>query len=50
MEKQIFLVIEDGTGFIHKAFNLFDSAEKYAEQMSKETGFENFEVVTVDIE
>lgn len=50
MGKQIFLVIEDGTGYIHKAFNLFDAAEKYAEQMSKETGYDNFEVIAVDIE
>lgn len=50
MKKEIFLVIEDGSGYIHKAFSLLIDAEKYAERISKETGFENFEVIAVDID
>ena len=45
----IYLVIEEGNGFLHKAFIVEIDADIYAEQLSKETGLNCFEVQSLEL-
>jgi hypothetical protein len=43
-EQQIFVVIEQGNGFVHSAHTTEQAAKEQAEKLMYETNFENFEV------
>lgn len=47
--KTIYLVIEQGAGYIHKAFISEYKAEQHVKQLEQETGFECFEVQNLDL-
>ena len=47
-EKNIWLVIEQGVGIIHKAFEIKQDAEKFVEFLKADTGFDCFEIQALD--
>lgn len=48
MKNEFFLVKEEN-GFIHKIFSDLQDAEKYTERLSKETGFDCFEIEPLNL-
>jgi hypothetical protein len=50
METNIWLVIEQGAGMIHKAFVNKTDAEALVQRLKKETGFEDcYEIKALDL-
>jgi hypothetical protein len=49
METNIWLVIEQGAGVIHKAFEIKQDAEKFVEWLKADTGFDCFEIQALDL-
>jgi predicted TPR repeat methyltransferase len=43
----VYLVFEEGNGYIHKAFQNYADAEKLVRQLQEDTGFECFEILDV---
>jgi hypothetical protein len=48
-QRTIWLVIEQGVGFIHHAFTLYSDALEFAENLKKETGFDCYELHELDL-
>jgi hypothetical protein len=50
MEKNIWLVIEQGAGIIHQAFVNKEDAQALVQRLKKETGFEDcYEIKALDL-
>ena len=47
-QKTIWLVIEQGAGIIHHAFELYSDAIAKMESLKEETGFDCFELQEID--
>jgi len=43
-EKTIYIVIEHGSGIVHKAFEKKSDAEDCVDELKSETGFECYEI------
>jgi len=48
-QKTIWLVIEQGAGIIHKAFNYYEEANLFVQSLKNETGFDCYEIQELDI-
>ena len=43
-EKTIYIVIEQGSGIVHRGFEKYADALECVEELKKETGFECYEI------
>lgn len=48
--KKIYLVIENGAGTIHRAFNEMQKAEEMIEQLKKQTDMDCYEIMEIVLE
>jgi len=50
MKKRIFLVFENGSGIIHKAFSTKETAEQFIETLKDQTDMDCYEIIETILE
>jgi hypothetical protein len=49
MKKSIWIVIEQGAGITHKAFNYYADALQFIENLKEQLGYDSFELYEVEL-